>query len=190
MKKIIIIGLVAVGLFAILSSNSRYEEESSMTPTPTQFPSVTPMEAVLPTQFTMTVPETDFSVTISSYTGNTVEFGDFEGNPQAGYGTVTMMPQFLVPFEGSYVGTFAVNYGGSGELIYLGYFEQGQASHQLESSVLLGDRVKVSSLVVNGQDIVVTYNEHGPDQAMVDAPNVEVVATYNVVDGQLVETNE
>lgn len=189
MKKIVIIGLVLVGVFAILSANSKYQETDTTT-VPTETPAITPMEAALPTQFTMTVPETNFNVTISPYTGNTVEFGDFEGNPQAGYGTVTMMPEFLVPFEGAYVGTFAVNHGGSGEMIYLGYFVQGEASYQLESSVLLGDRVDVTNLMVNGSTIEVTYYEHGPDQAMAEAPNVEVQASYTIADGQLVEANE
>jgi hypothetical protein len=187
MKKIVIIGLVLVGLFAILSANNTYQETGTTT-VPTDTPTVTPIEATLPTQFTMTVPETDVSVTISPYTGNTVEYGDFEGNPQAGYGTVTMMPEFLVPFEGAYVGTFAVNSGGSGEMIYLGYFVQGEASYQLESSVMLGDRVDVTDFMVNGSNIEVTYYEHGPDQAMADAPNIEVQAIYTVVDGQLVES--
>lgn len=177
MKKIILLGVMVV-TFIILFSMMSSKEVVAPQPTP----------VTLPTQFTMTVPETKFNVTISSYTGNTVEYGDFEGNQQAGYGTVTMMPQYLVAMDKGYVGTFAVNYGGSGEMVYLGYFEQSETSYKLTSSVLLGDRVDVSSLVTDDADTVtVSYYEHGPDQSLAEKPEVLVIKTFNIKNAKLIE---
>lgn len=142
----------------------------------------------LMTRVTLTIPETDFVVTLDAATGKTVEYGDFANNPQAGYGTVTLLPEYVVSLsEGQIVGVFAVNSGGSGELFYLAVFEKDKKGYHGTSAELLGDRIKMQELSVQNGRINIFYMDHSPKQAMVDAPDTPVKKQFVYNDKQLID---
>lgn len=190
-SKLLIIASAALLLSACNTSNPQ------ATPTPTSIPEqpvATPTEAMneaatkLMTNATVTVPDTDFTVSISSETGPTVEYGDRDTDPEAGFGTVTILTQYTVMMEDGNIATIlAVNSGGSGTFEYLAVFEPGEASWQMTASAPLGDRIQIDDLTTEGDTITVDYKEHGPDQAMVDAPNTPVSKTFTYANSTLTE---
>ena len=87
----------------------------------------------------------------------------------------------------------AVNNGGSGDFAYLTLLTADSSGVLKESdSEPLGDRIKLGTLKTDdladgSYTITVTYMEHGPDQAMVDAPNTPVTKTFTVVNSKFVQ---
>lgn len=133
----------------------------------------------LMTGMTLTVPETDFTVTINEKTGKTVEYGDINKDPYAGYGSVTVLPEYTIAVDNQHVVTIlAINSGGSGEMFYLAVFAPEGRGFQMTDAVQLDDRIRMGTLSVANGQIEVKYLTHGPTQAMVDAPNTPVTRVF------------
>jgi uncharacterized lipoprotein YbaY len=82
----------------------------------------------------------------------------------------------------------AANAGGSGTFISLEAVrnEGGQPVHL--ASYLLGDRVQIESLAVEGGQITLEMITHGPDDPMC-CPTQKVIKTFTLQDEQLIETS-
>ena len=144
--------------------------------------------STLMTGMTIAVPDTNFTVHMSAETGKTVEYGDFPNNPQDGYGTVTILPTFVAAFDkNQYIAIVAINSGGSGEMFYLAAFERRANGYFMTSAKQLGDRIQMKEIAVQNGRIYVFYMDHGPTQAMVDAPNTPVKKQFVYKDQQLLD---
>jgi hypothetical protein len=76
--------------------------------------------------------------------------------------------------------------GGSGTFTYLA-FQSGGASASIGPTVLLGDRVTVTNLVIAHGRIMVTYLDRRPAEALTVAPSLPVTKLFAISGGQLVE---
>lgn len=114
---------------------------------------------------------------------------EYENGDDRAY--VYMMPDFYEEHETSQgtdmFGIYTVNYGGSGEFFYLGIWQDYNGVITPMDVEPLDDRIKMESLEVTPgatpdaqYTVTVKYMTHGPDQAMVDAPNTPVTKTYKV----------
>ena len=83
----------------------------------------------------------------------------------------------------------AENSGGSGTFIYLAAVLNRNGNPQNRATTLLGDRVQVNFLSIEEGEIVVDMITHGPDDPMC-CPTQQVVQTYELRDGELVQTSE
>ena len=141
----------------------------------------------LMTHVVIKVPETNFSVSLSAETGKTVAYGDSTKDPYAGYGTVTIVPDYVLNISPKqYAAIVAINSGGSGEAFYLMYFIPKETGFQLTDSVYLGDRIRLEKFTLQKHRLSISFLDHGPDQAMVDAPNVPVTKSFSVTDDKLI----
>lgn len=121
------------------------------------------------------------------FSGNkTVEYGDLPQDPYKPFGTVTFVGQAVL-VDDTAVSTIAINSGGSGEFFYLISLKPSNGGWEMTSSQPLGDRIDLQSVKLDGKTIKVDFKDHGPEQAMVDAPNVQVHKVYEIVDGTLQE---
>jgi len=134
---------------------------------------------------TMVVPDTDIKVTL---TKDVTEFGDFSDRTKFGsYGTVAVGKKAAAIGDKGIVTFLALNFGGSGESIYLVVFEPGETSWQASDMQLLGDRIEIEDIKTDNNLVTVNYKEHGQDQAMADEPNVEVEKIFEYTGGKLIE---
>lgn len=158
---------------------------------PTTAPSETKMSLreTLLTDATVTIPELD-PVTTVKLTGQTTEFsvpGSVEGAPG---GTVTVVGE-AVGDQNTLYSIVAVNTGGSGEFFYLMAFEDSPDGYISKGSTPLGDRIQVQNLAFTAPNtLTVSYLMHGPDQAMVDAPNVSVTDVYTYENDVFTHTSQ
>lgn len=178
--------VVILSGFLILKTKNDTASENVISPAVIQ--TTNPSSEDLMKGMYITVPETNFTVNISKETGNTVSFGDVEKNPEAGFGSVTVLPEFTAKVGGkNYITILAVNTGGSGEFFYLAYFEPEKDRFKMTGFAPLADRIKMTGVSASKDQITVNYMDHGPEQAMVDDPNVPVVKVYTVNNGVLTE---
>lgn len=136
----------------------------------------------------MTIPGTSFTVNHNLLAGETFTYGDQQSSPQAGFGSVTVIEKYTRKLsDDSFVTMLAINSGGPGEECYLAYFVRQGNTYQMTDSVLLGDRIKMQGLTVQGNTIVANYLDHAPDQVMVDKPTVSVTKSFIFTSGKLQE---
>jgi len=83
----------------------------------------------------------------------------------------------------------ATNSGGSGTFVELAIviLRDGKLTHIVSEA--LGDRVRIDSLGVDDQQIIVAMTKHGPDDAMC-CPSQDVVARYRLDGDELVSLGE
>lgn len=178
-KKIMLTGIViATGLTlaGCTATTPVTNPSSSTTPEATTSPATTSQAGEQLTQFAaMTIPETDIRVGWMGE-GTTVEF---ENGVMRG--TATIMAEYATSIgSDGYIAPIAINMGGSGEMIYLVTFQNGEAVIEDRDIISLGDRVQMETLSVNGETVTVTYMDHAADQAMVEAPTVKVKRMFSV----------
>jgi hypothetical protein len=185
MKLITTLAPLALGL--LLSGCAAYTGQisRSASPSPAIVEASPTSEALqtLHTGVTIKVPDNNFTVTLNA-TQKTAEFGDVTKNLQAGYGSVTIGETAVVVGD-AIASTIAVNNGGSGEFFYLAIFENSSKGWTMMATAPLADRIQFQELTATGSTIYVKYLDHAPDQAMVEAPTVEVNQTYKYLNGKL-----
>jgi hypothetical protein len=128
---------------------------------------------------TMNVPEVTPAVEVSLNKKTT----EFEG------GTVTLGDQFTGDKDHIFT-TVAVSTGGTGEFIYLVAFDHEDDTYKMTSSVPLGDRVAVDSLMADGSIVSISYRTHGEDQPMAEEPNMKMDMKYMYENGTLTEVKQ
>ena len=134
---------------------------------------------------TMVVPDTDIEVTL---TQDVTEFGDFNDKTNYGsYGTVAVGKEMTTIKDGGIATILALNFGGSGESIYLAVFKLGETSWAVSDMQLLGDRIEIKDIKTDNNLVIVNYKEHGEDQAMAEEPKIEVEKTFEYTNGKLIE---
>lgn len=86
-----------------------------------------------------------------------------------------------------YMALMTVSNQGSGVFNYLAlfYYDEMRFRMILGDSALLGDRVVLTDLMVSGDDVTVSYRQHGADQAMAEAPQEQVSVSYRVIEQKL-----
>ena len=106
--------------------------------------------------------------------------------------TVTLLPESIAfgAIDGvpSAAVVLVVQTGGSGSFYYLALVQEQDGAPVHVSSVLLGDRVRIASVTIEDNQIVVDMVTQGPDDPMC-CPSTRVVNTYALQEGQLVETS-
>lgn len=83
--------------------------------------------------------------------------------------------------------TLTADPGGSGSFVYLALVINAGGAAKPTAAVLLGDRVRVTSLVVEPGQVVVTLLTRPADAPMSAEPSVEVTRAFQYLNGQLSE---
>lgn len=147
----------------------------------------------------ITIPETNQLVGLTH--GN----GKFETGSSANVGTLTVLTPIVTKFIPGVLHTnspridilapMAINYGGSGNFIYIVLFnDTGQAAIE-KSYAFLGDRVIITSInLIEAQGneeyrAAVTYLDHASGTALASPPTLEKVIELEVLDGKFVTKN-
>jgi|GEM_PF-5910206 len=78
--------------------------------------------------------------------------------------------------------------GGSGTFFYVAVLQVGShgAYVQAADAVLLGDRIRLRSVVIARHEVIVRYLTHGLTEPMALSPTKRVVGRYRLVRGRLV----
>lgn len=181
-KKMIV--LSSLGL--CLSACGPLIRQQSASPAPTPLvDSYTNARNNLYTHITAKVPDANYTVTLTK-DNLSADFGDQENKLDGNYGTLVIGDQ-VVEKEGVSFSTIAVNYGGSGEIFYIAAFEPSANGWLMTDTQELGDRIRTQSLKTTETGVDIQYLEHGPGQAMADAPTVQVNRSFAYADKKLSE---
>lgn len=101
-------------------------------------------------------------------------------------GTLVVLDEFVSSYENNIRAVpIAVNEGGSGEFFYLAVLEGDDMRHA--TSLPLGDRIKITSVMRAGDQVTVNYNIHDRNQAMAEAPSVSTTAIIDIATGVVVQ---
>lgn len=138
----------------------------------------------------MVVPDVEPETT-TSITGITSEYGTFTQDRSQPFGTVTIASQILNNQQDEMFTIVAINQGFSGEDLYLVAFAPGVARYYMTDFFSLGHNAEVDSFTTGTTTtglttIDLTYRVHGPNQAMVDAPNVSRTREFEYEGGKFV----
>lgn len=142
------------------------------------------------------VPETPLQVRINDVSTNPEYPYPLGRYDQGEYrGSVTLItPLAFEATETQTIVPFAVNWGGSGEFIYLGLFDTSDTYPVYQDAHPVGDRVEVELFsredLGHGVRVTVLYKTHGPNQALAEDPAVDVELIIDVVDGSFANPAE
>lgn len=176
--------LIVVGAYSFKSTNKKSMTDNKA---PAKISANEWLQGLLLSGNTITVPGVTPAMEIALQQ-KTTEFGDEENNnpDTMRQGTVTI-GDILTGDQEHIFTTLAINTGGSGEFFYLVAFDSTDMGYKMTSSVPLDDRIVIEILSVEGDVVSISYRTHGPDQAMVDNPNVQVEKKFKYMDGTLSE---
>ena len=133
----------------------------------------------------LTIPEVT-PATVISLKQKTTAYGDFENDKTKPFGTVTLGDILAGDTEHIFT-TIAVNTGGTGENMYLVAFDSSPEGYKMTASVPLGDRVAVDSVTVDGSTVMISYRDHGPQQAMAEEPSAKMEKKFSYMNGSFTE---
>ncbi len=80
-----------------------------------------------------------------------------------------------------------VSPAGSGRFVYLAVIEESEGSYRHRESIFLGDRIEITKVTREGNDVTVAYNVHAANQALTEIPTVQTSAIINLTDGTFVQ---
>ena len=117
--------------------------------------------------------------------------GSGEYNQDGYKAFVSLLPEYSVDRQTAegydLFSVISVNYGGSGNFMYLTLFQDVADVVSEKDSVLLGSQIRVTGLTIqkdaSGKGeylVIVSFNELGPNQAMSETPKVSVTKTFTV----------
>lgn len=180
----------------------------STSPTPTPFPSPTALPAVTPTQVPTPSPSPTSIPSLSLDALKNAEYaieGLASGKAKLVNGTYqervpNSSAQASVSFSdllslgdlnGDGIADAAViltaSTGGSGTFCYLYAVLNDKGTPKPSAPELLGDRIKLKTLTIQGSEISANFLTQGPKDPMVN-PTLEVTRKYKLQDGKLVST--
>ncbi|MBI3980616.1 hypothetical protein HY345_01320 [Candidatus Microgenomates bacterium] len=129
------------------------------------------------------VPDTNATIVAKQ---KVTSFGEM-GSETEPYGSIAFLNQAVELSNKTILAVFTYNTGGSGDLFYLASFIPKADAYEMIDSVFLGDRIKFEKLTNTENIVSVSYKDHGPDQAMVEDPAVQIDQRFAYQDGRLVE---
>lgn len=103
-------------------------------------------------------------------------------------GSVVLIDEITLDFNEYKIMPMAVNFGGSGEFIYLILLKNENEELKHIDSMAIGDRVSSISLKKSdSSQIVFNYKSHGSKQAMYEEPTVPTILEFSIQNGKFVE---
>lgn len=187
-KKVLLTGFLVILIlasFLLFKDNKKNIPPVLTSPTPQQ--TAAGMSSDLITKLlksvVVKVPDTNATIVAKHKVTN---FGKM-GSETEPYGSIAFLDQAVELPDKTILTVFTYNSGGSGDLFYLASFMPKADAYEMTDSVFLGDRIKFEKLANIENLVSVSYRDHGPDQAMVEDPTVQVDQRFAYQDGRLVE---
>ena len=187
-KKILLGGflvIVVLTAFLLFKDNKKSTPSFLTLPAPQQTTADTSSDLItrLLKSAVVKIPDTNTTIVAKQKVTN---FGQM-GSETEPYGSIAFLDQAVKLPENIIVTIFAFNAGGSGDLFYLASFTPKADAYEMTDSVFLGDRIKFEKLTSTENLVSVSYRDHGPDQAMVENPTVQVNKRFGYQNGTLAE---
>ncbi len=82
---------------------------------------------------------------------------------------------------------FVVSTPGTGSFVYLALIDENDTTFNHVSSVFLGDRIRVTKVTREGNNVTVTYFVHDRNQAMTEVPGVLTNAIIDIANGSFIQ---
>lgn len=118
----------------------------------------------------------------------TAEFNQQEeGEDFPTRGSVTLIHDFIFDNPKYKIIPMAVNFGGSGEFVYLILLQKTENGLKHVDSVAVGDRIDVVSFVEKDTKIIFNYKSHHKSQAMAEEPSVLTHLEFTIKDFKFIE---
>lgn len=76
---------------------------------------------------------------------------------------------------------------GTGSFVYLALIDENDTTFNHISSVFLGDRIRVTKLTREGNNVTITYYIHDRNQAMTEVPGVQTTAIIDITNGNFIQ---
>lgn len=136
-----------------------------------------------PNPWTVKIPESS----AFTFIDKTTETGELKGTYEDGAvrGAVFIDPSQVVQIDSTtYAAVLAVANQGSGTFYYLSASKYDEFRQRMivKESVLLGDRLDVTKLIVEDTLVTIEMLVHGEEQNMAEMPNTEKVVTFELND--------
>lgn len=103
-------------------------------------------------------------------------------------GQLYAMDDLATPLEnGLRAVPIVVEQGGSGSFVYLAIIEESDAGWKHRSSLLLGDRIRITGVTRNGNEVTVAYGVHAHNQPMAEVPSIATTAIIDMSQDRFVQ---
>jgi hypothetical protein len=102
-------------------------------------------------------------------------------------GSVVIVDEIKFEDDKYQVMPMAVNFGGSGEFIYLVLLKKTSDGLEHVDSLAIGDRIHYESFSMEEPQVVFNYMSHHSSQAMVEEPNVSTHLYFEILNDKFVE---
>jgi len=138
------------------------------------------------------VPETDLTVSVykTKLANNTEKyFGQFKDEKDENLkGSIVVLDEFFKESNGNIFVPISVNYGGSGEFVYIAYLKKNEGKIGHIGSGFIGDRVDIDNIEIANKEVKVSFKTHFSDQALLDNPKNPSEVLFSTSDTSIVET--
>ncbi len=105
-----------------------------------------------------------------------------------GEGQLYAMDDFATNLEnGRRAVPIVVSTPGTGSFVYLALIDENDTTFNHVSSVFLGDRIRITKLTREGNNVTITYFVHDRNQAMTEVPGVQTTAIIDISNGTFIQ---
>jgi heat shock protein HslJ len=103
-------------------------------------------------------------------------------------GQLYAIDEFATPLEnGLQAVPIVVTGAGTGSFTYLAIIEASESSFVHKASLFLGDRIRISTVTRNGNEVAVAYAVHDINQAMAEVPAIPTSAIIDISTGTFIQ---
>jgi hypothetical protein len=114
--------------------------------------------------------------------------GTFAVATGTGEGQLSVLDEFATHLEGGLRAVpIIVSNNGTGQQVYLAVIEENDERFEHVRSAYLGDRIRVSRVSRNGNQVTVEYFVHDRNQPMAEVPSVNTNAIIDISNGVFVQ---
>ncbi|RTZ18199.1 hypothetical protein EJ063_05280 [Vibrio aquaticus] len=138
---------------------------------------------VTPNPWTIKIPQSSAFTFVSESLDGGLLKGNYEDGAERGF--VSINPSQIAQInDNTYAVVIAVSNQGSGTFYYLSVsnYDEFRQRMIVKESVLLGDRVSVTSINVENAIVTVELLVHGEDQSLAEVPNKRTETAYELND--------